>query len=118
MQMPKRWGVGTIVIVALAASLLPLRGQDTAATQPAKADAQTRPSAKIRLNYHDAPLDAVLDQLSDAAGFVVVKEGTVEGRVTVVSMQPVTAEQAVALLNTVLKANGYAAIEEGRTRRI
>ncbi len=75
-------------------------------------------NARFTLNFKDASLDAVLDYLSEAAGFVVVKDVTVEGRVNVVSRQPVDADEAVNLLNTVLKDKGYAAIREGRTLKI
>ena len=85
----------------------------TAATQPA-----TQPVANVRLNFKDTPIDAILEHLSQEAGFVIVKDAPVDGRVTVISLQPVTAEVAVALLNTVLKGNGLAAIQNGRTLRI
>src|SRR5436309_2177618 len=99
MQNWKTRGIGLGVAAALAAAMLPLWGQDAPASRPTTKAADTQPSAKIRLNFHDAPLDAVLDQLSEAAGFIVVKEaGPLDGRVTVLSMQPVTPEQAVALL--------------------
>ncbi|HET6251794.1 MAG TPA: secretin N-terminal domain-containing protein [Tepidisphaeraceae bacterium] len=98
-----------------------------AATRPAEAAAirlppATRPAQpadkKISLNFKDAPLDVVLDHLADAAGLIIVKEGQVDGRVTVQSVEPVTPEEAVTLLNTVLKANGFAAAQEGRVVRI
>jgi len=72
----------------------------------------------IILNFKDAPLDAVLDYLSEAAGFAVVKDAVPQGRVSVVSLQPLTAEEAVELLNAVLKENGYAALRTGRTLKI
>ena len=87
-----------------------------AATQPV--GPETRPSDAIRLNFKDAPLDLVLEHLSQVAGFVVVKEAPVDGRVTVLSMRAVTPEEAVTLLDTVLKANGFTAIQNGRTLRI
>jgi general secretion pathway protein D len=90
-------------------------GADTPppATQPA-----TQPVAHVRLNFKDTPIDAILEHLSQEAGFVIVKDAPVDGRVTVISLQPVTADEAVTLLNTVLKANGLAAIQNGRTLRI
>ena len=78
----------------------------------------TQPDVQVRLNFKDTPLDAVLEHLSQVAGLAVVKETPVEGKVTVISMQPVTAAQAVTLLDAVLKSNGYTAIVSGRTLRI
>ena len=81
--------------------------------------AGTRPATtQISLNFKDASTDAVLEYLSDVAGFVIVKEVPVTGRVTVLSKQPVTPAEAVALLNTVLKTNGFTAIQMGRTLKI
>lgn len=78
----------------------------------------TRPDAKISINFKDARLDYVLDQLSLAAGYVIVPETTIEGRVTVTSKQPISPAEAVVLLNTVLKTNGYTIIQQGRILKI
>ena len=72
----------------------------------------------ILLNFRDASLRAVLEYLSEAAGLVVVQEGTMEGRVSVMSLQPLSVDEAVSLLNTVLKEKGFAAVRNGRTLRI
>ncbi|MEI8196431.1 MAG: type II secretion system secretin GspD, partial [Phycisphaerae bacterium] len=78
----------------------------------------TRPGAKLSVNFKDARLDYVLDQLSQVAGYVIVPETTIEGRVTVMSKQPVTPEEAVVLLNTVLKTNGYTIIQQDRILKV
>src|SRR5665213_2560467 len=97
------------------ATAQPPATQPAAATQPTAA---TAPPAQIRLNFRDTPLDTILEQLSQDAGFQVVKEAPVDARVTVMSLQPLTATQAVALLNEVLKGNGLAAVKDGNTLRI
>jgi general secretion pathway protein D len=84
-----------------------------AATRPS-----TNPSDKFTLNFKDAPLDSVLDYFSAIGGFSVIKEGPVDGRVTLESKQPVTRQEAVALLDAALKANGFAAIQLERTLKI
>jgi general secretion pathway protein D len=68
----------------------------------------------LRLNFRGAPLDSVLDYLSDAAGFIIVLDTQVSGRVDLWSDRPVTQDEAVDLLNSVLNQNGYAAIRDGR----
>lgn len=100
-------------------------GTQPASTQPGGAGATSQPSdtppkpAKdIALNFKDVPLDTVLDYLATAAGYTVIKDGNVEGRVTVVSKQPVQPEAAVALLSAVLKSNNYTAIQEGRVLKV
>src|SRR5206468_7779882 len=59
-----------------------------------------------------------LDHLSASAGFIVMKEGPVEGRVTLTSKTPITPDEAVSLLAAALKNNGYTAIQDGRVLRI
>jgi general secretion pathway protein D len=68
----------------------------------------------IRLNFRNAPMALVLDYLSDAAGFIINKEADVKGTVDVWSKEPVTREDAVKLLNSVLRKNGYAVTRDGR----
>lgn len=76
-------------------------------TTPADPDA-------LRLHFRGAPLESVLDYLSDAAGFIIVLDTQVHGRVDLWSDQPLTRNEAVDLLNSVLNKNGYAAIRDGR----
>jgi general secretion pathway protein D len=75
-------------------------------------------SDELRLNFKNAPLEMVLNYLSDAAGFIIVLDTPVRGTVSVISSQPVTKDEAVDLLNSVLNKNGYAAIRDGRTLTI
>ena len=73
---------------------------------------------ELRLNFHNVPVEMVLNYLSDAAGFIIVLETDVRGRVDVWSNQPLTKDEAVSLLNAVLNKNGYAAIRNDRTLTI
>ncbi len=70
------------------------------------------------LNFKDASLHSVLEYLSAAAGLVVVETVPVESRITVISLQPLSIDETVALLNTALKEKGYAAVRTGRTLKI
>jgi general secretion pathway protein D len=72
----------------------------------------------LRLNFRNAPLEMVLNYLSDAAGFIIVLDTPVHGNVNVISDHPMTRDEAVDLLNEVLNQNGYAAIRDGRTLTI
>jgi general secretion pathway protein D len=72
----------------------------------------------LRLNFRGASLDAVLNYLSEAAGFIIVLEAQPKGKVDVWSSQPLSRDEAVDLLNSVLNRNGYAAIRRGRTLTI
>lgn len=72
----------------------------------------------LRFNFRGAPLESVLNYLSEAAGFIIVLETKVEGKVDAWSKQPLTKDEAVDLLNTVLHKKNYAAIRNGRTLKI
>ena len=94
---------------------------------PAAASAESNTAAPItmedgteglRLNFRGAPLDLVLEKLSEAAGFIIVLEAQPRGRVDIISNQPVSKDEAFSLLNTILRKNGYAAIRNGRTLTI
>jgi general secretion pathway protein D len=72
----------------------------------------------LLLNFQDAPLKSVLEYLSEAAGFVIIEEAAVQGRVTVMSRTVVSPAEAATLLNTVLTEQGLAAVRNGRVLRI
>lgn len=71
--------------------------------------------AGLRLNFRGASLDQVLNYLSEAAGFIIVLDTKVSGKIDVWSNTALTRDEAVNLLNSVLNKNGYAAIRNGRT---
>jgi general secretion pathway protein D len=73
---------------------------------------------ELRLNFRNAPLEMVLNYLSDAAGFIIVLDTQVRGNVSVISNHTMTRDEAVDLLNEVLNQNGYAAIRNDRTLTI
>jgi general secretion pathway protein D len=72
----------------------------------------------LRLNFRGAPLELVLNYLSEAAGFIIIPETDIKGKVDVWSNQPLTKDEAVEVLNTVLNKNGYTALRNGRTLKI
>jgi len=74
--------------------------------------------AEILLNFKEAPLRAVLEYLSEEAGLVILGGDDVDGRISVISRQPLNTDEAVALLDSVLREGGYAAIRTGRTLKI
>lgn len=77
-------------------------------------------SQLLRLNFRDASLSLVLDYLSEAAGFVVSPSSKVDlrGKITVMASQPVTREEAVAILHKALGEHNYAANVDGNILNI
>ncbi len=106
----KHTGAAVLLLVAFAGAAAAQDGVDVGTPGTG-----SRGEATLRFNFRDAPLDTVLDYLSETAGFIIVREVPVEGRVDVVSHQPLTADEAVNLLNTVLNERGYAALRSDRT---
>ena len=97
-----------------AATNAPAPSETAAAPDTAAAPAGVKGEGGLRLNFRGAPLNLVLDYLSDAAGFVINKEADVRGTVDVWSKEPLSKDEAVELLNQVLKKNGCAVTRNGR----
>jgi type II secretory pathway component GspD/PulD (secretin) len=131
----------TINIIAIATALmsagLAASAQDAApdaapaaaaATTPADAPAPAVPDTNmpagafptngIVLNFHDVPLNTVLNYLSAKAGLIVVSDADLQGKVSVVSKQPIGTNEIVDLLNEELSAKSLGATLEGRTLQI
>ncbi len=75
-------------------------------------------TAGIQMNFRNAPLEQVLEYLSEAAGFIIVLDAPVKGTVNVISAKPMSQDEAVDFLSSVLNKNGLAAIRDGRTLTI
>ena len=72
----------------------------------------------LRMNFRNASLELVLNYLSEAAGFIIVLDTKVNGKIDAWSNRPLSRDEAVDLLNSVLNRNGYAAIRHDRTLTI
>jgi general secretion pathway protein D len=75
-------------------------------------------SSQASFNFKDASVDAVLNYLSETLGFIVIKDAKIDGRITIESKQSVTPDEAVDMLNDVLKPLNYTALQMGRVLRI
>ena len=73
---------------------------------------------KLRMNFHNAPLDAVAKYMSMAAGFIIHPKVSLSGKVTVWNDQPMTKDEALSLFKQLLSENGYTAIPEGVNDRV
>ena len=106
-----------VVILPATNTPAPAENIESSFTPPAEASGTNNPD-ELRLNFRNAPLEMVLNYLSDAAGFIIVLDARVNGNVSVISSHPMTRDEAVDLLNFELNKNGYAAIRNGRTLTI
>jgi general secretion pathway protein D len=77
------------------------------------------PTTRISLKFTDAQVVSVLDQLSKDYGFqIAVNEAGADTRITVISQTPITADEALSLLNSALKGRGFVVIKMGMILKI
>ncbi len=84
---------------------------------PSRALAQNE-APEITFNFRGADIETVLDYLSEAAGFIIVLETDVEGEITAWSNKPITPDDAIELLDTLLADKGYAVVRNKRILKI
>lgn len=109
-------------LASTTAASVPIRGENASA--PSEAPRQQNPNLAtgsapgILMNFRNAPLEQVLEYLSEAAGFIIVLDAPVKGTVNVISAKPMSQDEAVDFLSSALNKNGLAAIRDGRTLTI
>jgi general secretion pathway protein D len=124
-----------LILVATALVASPAHAQDAAPATDQPAIAQpldagapvTDPNAPpqplmdgngLLLNFSDAPLQAVLEYLSEQAGLIVINNTQVQGRITVVNRRPISLDEAINLINTLLMEQGYTAVRRDRVLKV
>lgn len=81
--------------------------------------AQVAPSpADIVVNMRGVEIADVADQISRLTGRTLILDPTVKGQVTVTSAEPLSQAGVWDLFQSVLRANGFAAVRSGRAWRI
>jgi type II secretory pathway component GspD/PulD (secretin) len=106
-----------LTILALAAVLfggVATWGQATAtATKPAASVPATRALTEtMSFKFENASIDTVLDEMSARLGFVIQRTVVVNGKISITAPQPVNADEAITLLNSLLVPLGYGAVEK------
>ena len=80
---------------------------------------KTNGDVMVKLNFQDTPLQAVLEYLSETAGLTVISdEPIIDGRMTVISRQPILLTEAVSLINSVLKERSLTTILNGKVLKV
>lgn len=80
--------------------------------------AAQQPPGDIVVNMRGIEIADVADQISRLTGRTLILDPAVKGVVTVTSAQPLSAEGVWELFQSVLRANGFAAVRSGRAWRI
>ena len=116
--------VGLVLAVALA--LVPggsIAQDSSGSPPPAKSEpievVKTNGDTKIKLNFQDTPLQTVLEYLSETAGLTIVSDEPLSTtRMTVISRQPIVLDEALGLINSILKEKGLTAVLTGKTLKV
>ncbi|HEX2092398.1 MAG TPA: hypothetical protein VHG28_08350, partial [Longimicrobiaceae bacterium] len=106
---PARLLVPLLLAVCLGAAPARLAAQ---APAPAAAD------SGATLNFQDAPLQVVVASLAEMAGLAISYTGLPARTVTLRSPAPVPRRELRPMLESVLKSNGLALVQEGGLARI
>ncbi len=121
MQIFRKIIIGVMLIVVILTSSY-VFAEETAETTP-----ETEPvevvknegDIKVKLNFQDAPLQTVLEYLSETAGLTVVSdEPLIDGRMTVISRQPISLGEAVSLINSILKEKNLTTVLSGKILKV
>lgn len=104
------------VLAGSAAIPLPAQAQDEAPeTVPAFAPIG---EDELLMEFQDATLDTILNYLAEEAGLIIVNEADLDDRITVFNRQPISLDEAINMLNTVLFEKEYTAIRRGRLLKV
>lgn len=80
---------------------------------------KTNGEIRVKLNFQDAPLQTVLEYLSETAGLTIISDETLsDSRMTVISRQPIPLAEAVSLINSILKEKGLTTVLTARTLKV
>ena len=72
----------------------------------------------LMLNFSDASLRTVLEYLSEEVGLVIVFNEEIDTRLSIVSRQPMSLDEAIDLINAALFMDGYTAVRRERLLRV
>lgn len=81
------------------------------------ADSETE-SKRISMRFKDASLEHILEFISDATGYTIVKSADLDMRVTIISPDDMPLDEAFSVLNSTLAIKGYTSILNGRSLKI
>lgn len=103
--------IGACTVGATAAARADDAGKAPApSTAPAATQAQHEPT--MRFTFINAPVQSVLSEMAKRLGVQIIQTVPIDAKVTIQVPEPVTADEAVQLLNSMLIPMHYAAIDD------
>lgn len=107
----------TVALLALASvqtvALAQFGGFDDDPPPPPWTTFKLDPKARIKLDFRNANVDAVLQYLSQSSGVTIVKDPALTGGITLQSPKPQTLSDSFAMLNAVLGLKNFELRKEG-----
>ena len=125
MQTLKVMIIGAMLVVVIV--LMPGHTVAQQATSQPPSETSAKPvevvqngtGVKVKLNFQDAPLQTVLEYLSETTGLTVVSdEPLYDSRMTVISRQPISLTEAVSLINSILKERSLTTVLNGKILKV
>ena len=72
------------------------------------------PDGFVTLNFQDAPIEEIINTVSEALGMNYILGPNVKGKITMQTSQPVPVHELFQILQSVLKINGFTLVISGR----
>lgn len=110
-------GLGLAVVTSATLGQSAARGPDQAGNQGASAAAQSDANRQV-LNLKDADIETLVATVSEITGKNFIVDPRVKGKVTVISSQPLGADQLYRVFLSILRVHGYAAVPDGEAIKI
>ena len=82
------------------------------------ASAPVRADETITLNFKEADIESVINSVARITGRTFIVDPAVRGNVTIVSPQPLRADEVYAVFLSILQVHDFAAVETGRVTKI
>ncbi|MBX2851263.1 MAG: type II secretion system secretin GspD [Phycisphaeraceae bacterium] len=70
------------------------------------------------MNFDQVSLKTVLDYLAEKAGLIIINEAELQGRITIFNKKPMSLDEAINVLNTVLFEEKFTAVRRDRVLKI
>jgi general secretion pathway protein D len=102
------------LVVALVAGALPTAAQDPQIVE----DEGAENGNLITMNFQDIELSALVKFISEITGKNFILDERVKGKVTIISPEKITEEEAYAVFQSVLQVKGFATVPSGAIFKI
>lgn len=104
-------GITTLGLLCALASAGPVQAQVPLQAQPGAGE-------QVSLNFVDASIETVVRSVGQFIGRTFLVDPRVQGNITLVSERPVTAEQALSMILSSLRLQGFAVVDVGGILRV